>query len=254
MIPVVLVCAGLVVGQTADKAQLPSELKTYEALKAKAGRKPEAQVKLALWCEAHGLSAERLKHLAMAVLFDPRNTAARGLLGLIDSNGRWETPERARERIKADAARSAKLAEYERRRAKLTADEISSQQAQDRLEQRRRLPGRQLGPAEDNRRLAQRTSIWASGASAIGLDARGDRPLHGSRPLRPLSGFELETPGICQAGRTMDESATRPRCEDREEREQKQAARYWEPLLKKWKSWLGDKRQSRGSREPCWRQ
>ena len=35
-------------------------------------------MKLALWCEAHGLGAERMKHLAMAVLVDPKNTARAG--------------------------------------------------------------------------------------------------------------------------------------------------------------------------------
>ncbi len=30
------------------------------------------------WCESHGLGAERMKHLAMAVLYDPSNGLARG--------------------------------------------------------------------------------------------------------------------------------------------------------------------------------
>ena len=42
--------------------------------------------------------------------------------------------------------------------------------------------------------------------------------------------------------------------EERRGREQKQAARYWEPLLKKWTSWLGDKRRHRRRRpRACWR-
>ena len=40
----------------------------------------------------------------------------------------------------------------------------------------------------------------------------------------------------------MDKSRTGPRSRIGTEREQKQADRYWEPLLKKWKSWLVDKR------------
>src|SRR5690349_15624255 len=42
------------------------DLATYEAARARAGQDADAQVKLALWCEAHGLSAERLKHLTLA--------------------------------------------------------------------------------------------------------------------------------------------------------------------------------------------
>ena len=72
-----------------------------------------------LWCESHGLGAERLKHLARAVLSDPKNVTVRGLLGLIAAGSRWETAERARERMKADDVLAAKLAEYERRRSKL---------------------------------------------------------------------------------------------------------------------------------------
>ncbi len=56
----------------------PAELAAYEAGRAAAGKSPAAQVKLALWCEAHGLKAERVRHLALAVLADPANAAARG--------------------------------------------------------------------------------------------------------------------------------------------------------------------------------
>ena len=131
------------------------DIKTYEALKAKAGKDSQAQVKLALWCEAHGLNAERVKHLAQAVLSDPKNATARGLLGLIAFGGRWETAERARERIKADDALAAKLAEYEQRRSKLTADEIRSQQAADRLEQKGDYEAAYSARLKSNRRLAQ---------------------------------------------------------------------------------------------------
>ena len=44
------------------------DLKAYEAARDALGRGSDAHVKLALWCEAHGLSAERVKHLALAVL------------------------------------------------------------------------------------------------------------------------------------------------------------------------------------------
>src|SRR5262249_33278101 len=52
------------------------------------------------------------------------NAKARGLLGQVADAGRWGRPEAVAERVKADAARSAALAEYEARRAKTprTAD------------------------------------------------------------------------------------------------------------------------------------
>src|SRR6476620_11809268 len=91
--------------------------KTYEAAQAKAGRDPAAHVRLALWCEAHGLNAERLKHLGIAVVADPKNAAARGRLGLVRYGGKWLGPEAVAEQARADAAR----AEYETRRARTPA-------------------------------------------------------------------------------------------------------------------------------------
>ncbi len=70
----------------------PSKLAEYKAAAAGAGHDPKAHIRLALWCEAHGLTAERLKHLSLAVLNDPSNALARGLLGLVAYHGKWDTP------------------------------------------------------------------------------------------------------------------------------------------------------------------
>ena len=43
----------------------PDDLPTYQAAAAKIGRDADAHVRLACWCEAHGLSAQRHKHLAL---------------------------------------------------------------------------------------------------------------------------------------------------------------------------------------------
>ena len=96
---------------------------TYQALKSKAGKDPHVQVKLALWCEAHGLDSERLKHLAQAVLSDPKNVTARGLMGLIAVGERWESIDQAAERVNTDADRVRRLSEYAARRAKLLEKE-----------------------------------------------------------------------------------------------------------------------------------
>ena len=67
----------------------------------RAGRDADAHVRLASWCEAHGLNAERHKHLATALEIDPDHAAAHGLLGQVADNGEWRMPgmvvdERAR--------------------------------------------------------------------------------------------------------------------------------------------------------------
>ena len=116
-----LICAGWIAwAPAADPAPPPDLARSYQEARAQAGRSPEAQVRLALWCEAHGLTAERLHHLTLAVLADPKNAAARGLMGLVSHEGRWRRPEAVADKAKADAT----LAEYEAKRLKAayTAD------------------------------------------------------------------------------------------------------------------------------------
>src|SRR5579883_1784362 len=116
MIRLALLCSGLVVAS--PEAPGPGPAAAYEAAKERAGRGADAQVKLALWCEAHGLEAERLKHLAVAVLTDPKNATARGLMGLVSFDGRWRRPEAVSDRLKDGPARAALLEQYRQRRAK----------------------------------------------------------------------------------------------------------------------------------------
>ncbi len=63
---------------------------------------------------ANGLTAQRLHHLTLAILADPKNATARGLMGLVSHNGRWQRPEAVADKAKADDS----LAEYESRRLK----------------------------------------------------------------------------------------------------------------------------------------
>jgi Pretoxin HINT domain len=107
-----LLAIGLDAPPPADSQQ------SYQEARAKAGRSPEEQVRLALWCEAHGLSAQRLHHLTLAVLADPKNLTARGLMGLVLHEGRWLRPEVLADKLKADPEKAATLAEYQSRRLK----------------------------------------------------------------------------------------------------------------------------------------
>jgi hypothetical protein len=109
MAAVVLIFAGLLGFAAPDQSE-------YQAAAARAGRDAEAHFKLAVWCEAHGMDAERSKHLALVVAIDPRNAAARGMMGLVSYDGRWMPPETVGESVKADGAMTAKLAQYEARR------------------------------------------------------------------------------------------------------------------------------------------
>jgi hypothetical protein len=241
MVHAALVCASLLVAQVGDPPARSHDLKIYDALKAKAGKDPQAQVKLALWCEAHGMSSERVKHLALAVLSDPQNVTARGLLGLIAFGSRWETAERARERIKADDARAAKRAEYEERRSKLTNDEIRSQQAADLLENNGNYQAAYSARLKSNRRLAEAHVELGLWCDRNGLEPEETAHFTLAIHLDPYRDSSWKHLGYLKRnGRwTSREQAADL---ERDQRELKKADRYWEPLLKKWTGWLGDKR------------
>ncbi len=116
-----IACSALLI---ADAPAPTDPRRDYDEARASAGRSPDDQVRLALWCEARGLPAERLKHLALAVIIDPGHAAARGLMGLVARDGRWMSPEAVAARLGADPAAAAALAEYDDRRLKAasTAD------------------------------------------------------------------------------------------------------------------------------------
>jgi tetratricopeptide (TPR) repeat protein len=124
MFPTLLVCCALVVqdGKAAVSETTAvghaSDLAAYEAANAKAGENADAHVKLALWCEAHGLSGERVKQLALAIARDPSHALARGLMGLVAYRGKWGTPEAIGQQIKDDPAREELNSEYRARRLK----------------------------------------------------------------------------------------------------------------------------------------
>ena len=124
MFPAILVSVACLAGEPGAAPNVGSQSKTidltaYEETRAKMGRGPDAHVRMAIWCEAHGLNSERLKHLAIAVLTDPAHATARGLLGLVAFRGQWQSPEAICEKLEADQTASAALAEYNGRRARM---------------------------------------------------------------------------------------------------------------------------------------
>ena len=109
-----------------DPRAASPQLATYQNAQAKAGKSADAHIRLALWCEAHGLTAERLKHLSLAVLYDPANTLARGLMGLVAYHGKWDRPDVVGQQIQNDPAHQAIVNEYLDRRAR-TPDKAEAQ-------------------------------------------------------------------------------------------------------------------------------
>lgn len=114
MVPAFAICLGLL---SASLDPTDSDIKAYQTAKAEAQRDPQANIGLALWCEARGMDTERLKHLAIALLVDPKNATARGLLGMVQYSGRWQKPEQVTKDVHDDAKLSAVLAEYNAKRS-----------------------------------------------------------------------------------------------------------------------------------------
>ena len=83
----------------------------YDAARARAGDGPEGLVRLALWCERHGLDDERARNLTLAVEQKPDDARARGLLGMVKLDGRWREATEA-----ADGSIPEALARYNERR------------------------------------------------------------------------------------------------------------------------------------------
>ena len=114
MLAIVLLCLGLIDGEGPPKA----EISVYRDAVSRAGKDASAQVKLALWCEAHGMGAERVKHLALAVLADPSNALARGLMGMVHAGGKWGHPADVGQQIEADPSYRKLVDDYLARRAR----------------------------------------------------------------------------------------------------------------------------------------
>ena len=115
MICAAIVCTTLLAATPVVAGPSSSDRASYEGAKARAGRDAEAHVKLALWCDSHGMDAERVKHLTIAVLIDPAHTVARGLLGQVCVGERWIRPSEAGTRAKDDVI-TATLAQYHQKR------------------------------------------------------------------------------------------------------------------------------------------
>ncbi len=220
-----LVLAGLLAVMPEAASVVPSDvdLKTYETAKNQVNPSSQAQVELALWCETHGLQAERVKHLALAVLKDPTNVTARGLLGLVAFHGRWQTPGAIGERLKSDEALTAKLAEYNRRRGEL----LNSLEKKGTWSRSARQAG-----AKEHVKLG----LWCE---TQGLDAEAKAHFTSATVLDPNQELTWKHLGyVKHGGRWM--SRQQLEADRRESEAQAKAAKTWDPVLKTWRGWLAD--------------
>ena len=240
MLSLLIVCSALA---AAPEATAGSNLTAYEAAKAKVGRDAPSLVKLALWCEANGLDAQRQKHLAQAVLADPTNATARALLGLVSFRGRWMTPEKAADAMKSDGASAAKREKYEARREAIERDLARRiEAARPRLEAVERQGGR--AAAEGARKAIRREmapdharlGLWCE---ANGLKDEALAHFHYAVVLDPYRETTWKHLGYVRRGDRWMTHAQAVAA-DKEEIARRKADRRWEPLLRKWRGWLDD--------------
>ncbi len=206
LVCVVMVNAGAGDDPTASVPGRTPDRTAYEAARKAAGQDAAAQVRLALWCEQHGMTAERMKHLAMAVLHDPSNGLARGLMGLVAHDGKWESPDEVSRRTKADAVMSTRLAEYNGRRDRLAPT------------------------AEAHWKLA----LWCEQA---GLKAEAKAHLATVTQLDPRREAAWKHLGFKKVGSRWVTEAQLT-AERIEAKAQNQANAHWKPLLIRWRGWL----------------
>ncbi len=96
----------------------PEETAAYQSAAEKAGRDALAHIRLASWCEAHGMQIERHKHLGIALEIAPDHPAIHGLNGQIFDNGEWRMPQAVAEDYMSNPEAKATLALYHARRDK----------------------------------------------------------------------------------------------------------------------------------------
>ena len=275
----------LTLSQIGVAADVPSSTRAeYEAKKAAAGTDTASQIRLALWCEEHGLTADRAQHLRAAVASDPGNTLARGLLGELEHGGKWLPPERLGAVLKAEATDTTIVDEYHARRAVLdktdeaiqTRVAVIKSQGTDAAKSweangaERERAGDEVGA----RQMRQRATMVRS-------QAMRNASLFQARRSRTLAMDHVKLGEWCEKNGLKTDAVVEytlavhlsPRLDDAwrrlgyirhsnrwmspeeiqadrdEAKAQAAATSYWEPLLKRWKGWLGQKANRAGALE-----
>jgi tetratricopeptide (TPR) repeat protein len=212
---ILLCCAFLGASAGGDQPGAPGagDRQPYEAAAARTGRDADAQIRLALWCEAHGLIAERLKHLGLAILADPANALAHGLSGLVDYQGNWQRPDDIAKAVQDDPDRKARIREY--------------------LERRAKTPER----AEDHQKLA----LWCE---QNGLKDQAIAHFHQAVRLDPSRDVAWKHLGYKKVGGRWQKPDL-VQAHKHEDDLQSHANKHWKSLLEKWREGLASKDKAR---------
>ena len=83
MVHLALIYAGLLAGPGRRRTSLVPGSPDLRGAEAQGGGWSAGAGEAGALVRGHGLDAERLKHLVQAILADPKNATARGLMGLV---------------------------------------------------------------------------------------------------------------------------------------------------------------------------
>jgi hypothetical protein len=248
-----LLCGGMLVGvdpgsRAGPGAPTAQVWADYEARKAAAPAGADAQVRLALWCEEHGLTAQWHQHLAKAALIEPGNVLARGLMGFLEYRGRWLAPEKVAAALQSDDPRNAQRAEYNARRDRLDAQAVAVKDRLATMEGRVRPGELSAFRFERNRNLAMdrlKLGLWCEQA---GLPTEARVEFTTAVQLDPRIDDAWKHLGyVRQDGRWMP--ADQAAAEAAEAKAQRDANIRWEPALHRWQLWLSDPKHSAEAEE-----
>jgi hypothetical protein len=208
MLHMALVSCWLLTAMPAD-SPTPAELSVYQAAAAKAGGDALAHIRLASWCEIHGMQVERHKHLGIALELSPDHPAVHGLLGQVRDNGEWRMPQAVVEDYRSNPEAKATLALYHARREK----------------------------SPDTAQAHWQLAEWCE---ENGLKAEANAHLAAVVRLNPTREEAWRKLGYQrQKGRwTTTELAAADRAQADHQRK---ADAHWRPLLEKWSGWLAKK-------------
>ncbi len=211
----------------------------YDGLKARTGRDADAQVRLALWCEEHGLLAQRHQHIARAVLIEPGNVLARGLMGRVEHQGRWVAPEAVATAGPTEGEPVAVLAEYNARRETLDVQAAAVNARIAAVEKTVRPAALAAYRARhsahpDLARDRIKLGLWCEKAA---LPAEATVEFTTAIRLDPRADEAWKHLGYVRyKGRWLPE--TQAKAERMEDWAEEEATDRWVPVLQKWQAWL----------------
>ncbi len=206
MVHLALVCAGLLAGLAGDR--IPFASGSPDLRGAQGSRRGRTRRRRSSWRSGARPTASMPSGSSTwprRCWPTPRTRRPAACWGSSPFGGRWESPEKIGERVKADERRAAGLADYNGRRARLAEKERDLRAAVERLRAREQHQAAFAAQVKGESRAGAGARQPRHVVRAERPEARGHGALHDGRAPRPVARGLLAAPGLREAQRTMDE-------------------------------------------------